>query len=217
MLNSLKNQPSEKLSTRDSGSRWACRGFSRIAHRAGLSVSELSAERIVETAIVRANWRKNCPVMPVMNTQGRNTQVSTRPMAISGAGDLGHGLVGGRARRQPLLDVVLGGLDHHDRVVDHDADGQHQPEQRERVEAEAHHGHGGERADDRHRHGDQRDQRRAPVLQEHEHHDRHQDHGVAERLEDLVDRFADVGRGVVEDAVLDPFRETARRVRPSSP
>ena len=34
----------------------------------------------------------------------------------------------------PALDV----LDHHDRVVDHDADGQHQAEQREVVEAEAH-------------------------------------------------------------------------------
>ncbi len=43
--------------------------------------------------------------------------------------DLGHGLVGGGARRHALLDVVLRGLDHHDGVVDHDADGQHQPEQ----------------------------------------------------------------------------------------
>ena len=40
---------------------------------AGLSVSELNAEMIVETAIVRANWRKNWPVMPEMNTQGTNT------------------------------------------------------------------------------------------------------------------------------------------------
>jgi hypothetical protein len=27
----------------------------------------LNAEITVETAIVRANWRKNCPVMPLMN------------------------------------------------------------------------------------------------------------------------------------------------------
>ena len=45
----------------------------------------MNAERIVETAIVRANWRKNRPVIPVMNTQGMNTEASTSPMAITGA------------------------------------------------------------------------------------------------------------------------------------
>jgi len=119
--------------------------------------------------------------------------------------DFGHRLVGRGPRSQAALDVMLGGLDDHDRVIDHDADGQDQAEERERIDGEAQGGHGGERADDRHRHGDQRDQRRTPVLQEHEDHDRHQDHGVQERLEDLVDRLADVGRGVVVDAVVDPL------------
>ena len=36
-----------------------------MAVSAGLSVSELNAEMIVETAIVTANCRKNCPVMPL--------------------------------------------------------------------------------------------------------------------------------------------------------
>ena len=40
---------------------------------------------IVEEAIVRANWRKNCPVMPLMNAQGMNTALRTRPTAITGA------------------------------------------------------------------------------------------------------------------------------------
>ena len=71
--------------TRESGSRCSWRSSSRMAHSAGLSVSELNAERMVETAIVKANWRKNRPGMPVMNTQGRNTQASTSPMAITGA------------------------------------------------------------------------------------------------------------------------------------
>ena len=55
------------------------------AHKAGLRVSELSAERIVEKAIVRANWRKNRPVIPVMKTHGGNTEASTSPMAMTGA------------------------------------------------------------------------------------------------------------------------------------
>ena len=54
------------------------------AASAGLSVSELNAEITVETAIVRANWRKNWPVMPLMKAQGTNTAQSTRPTAITG-------------------------------------------------------------------------------------------------------------------------------------
>jgi len=119
--------------------------------------------------------------------------------------DLVHGLARRVARPHPLLDVVLGGLDHHDGVVDHDADRQHQAEQGERVQAEPEGRHGGERADDRHRHGNQRDHRGAPVLQEDQHDNRHQGHRVAERLEDLVDRLGDVGGGVVVDAVVEPL------------
>ena len=71
-------------------------------------------------------------------------------------------------------------LDHDDRVVDDDADRQHQAEQRQVVQAESHAGHHGKRADDGHGHGDQRNDRRPPVLQEHEHDHGHQDHGVAQ-------------------------------------
>ena len=39
---------------------------------------------IVETAIVRANWRKNWPTIPVMKAQGTKTAVRTRPMATTG-------------------------------------------------------------------------------------------------------------------------------------
>ena len=40
-------------------------------------------------------------------------------------------------RRLPQLDVPLHVLHHHDRVVDDDADGQHQAEERQRVQREA--------------------------------------------------------------------------------
>src|SRR6516225_6574846 len=46
-----------------------CRRKSK-AERAGLKVSELNAEITVDTAMVRANCRKNWPVIPVMNAQG---------------------------------------------------------------------------------------------------------------------------------------------------
>ena len=103
---------------------------------------------IVETAIVTANWRKNWPVMPLMNAQGTNTAHSTRATAMIGPGHFVHRLAGGLARRKPVLQPALDVLHHHDGVVDHDADRQHQAEQRDVVQAEAEGGHDGERADD---------------------------------------------------------------------
>ena len=58
-------------------------GFSSSAANAGLSVSELNAEITVDTAIVRANWRKNGPVMPVMNAQ-EQTPRRNQATAITG-------------------------------------------------------------------------------------------------------------------------------------
>ena len=84
-MNSRKNQPNSKCRTTESGSRCSWRCFSKMAHRAGLKVSEFSVDRIVDTAIVKANCWKNRPVIPLMNTQGMNTLDSTRPMAMTGA------------------------------------------------------------------------------------------------------------------------------------
>ena len=60
------------------------RGRSKRAVRAGLKLSELNAEMNVETAIVRANCRKNCPVIPLMKAQGMNTALKTSPTAMTG-------------------------------------------------------------------------------------------------------------------------------------
>ena len=58
-------------------------GLNKSAQSAGLKVSETMSEMTVEVAMVTANWRKNWPRMPVKNTDGMNTAVSTRAMAIS--------------------------------------------------------------------------------------------------------------------------------------
>ena len=188
-----------------------------MAHRAGLSVSELNAERMVETAIVKANWRKNRPVMPVMNTQGMNTEASTSPMAITGAetSDMAwwaaaRGVIPCSmwcsvastttmassttmpiASTRPNSESVLrlNPITAMAAKVPMIATGT----------------------------AIKRNQRRTPVLQEHQHHHRHQQHGVAERVEHLVDRFADVGRGVVVDAVFDALGEIASSAPPSWP
>ena len=84
-LNSRKNQPSSRSSSQVE--RVAARP-ARLAAGwppgAGLSVSELIAEKTVETAIVTANWRKNWPVIPLMNAHGTNTAQSTSATAMTG-------------------------------------------------------------------------------------------------------------------------------------
>ena len=47
-------------------------------------VRALTAEMIVETAIVTANWRKNWPVIPPMKQHGTNTEQSASVMAMIG-------------------------------------------------------------------------------------------------------------------------------------
>jgi hypothetical protein len=62
--------------------------------------------------------------------------------------DLAHGLVRRLARGKPFLDVAFDVLDDHDRVIDDDADRQHEAEQGERIDREAERIHHGEGADD---------------------------------------------------------------------
>src|SRR5690349_18779128 len=81
LLNPLKNHPSNPSIIRWNKSFFALRGLRSSAARAGESVSELSAEIAVETAMVSANWRKNVPVMPAMNAVGINTEQSTSAIA----------------------------------------------------------------------------------------------------------------------------------------
>ena len=62
-----------------------------------------------------------------------------------------------------------------------------------------------------HRHRQQRDDRGAPGLQEHDHHQHHQHHRFEQGVDDGVDRLAhELGR-VVHDAVVDAFREVLRQ------
>ena len=100
-------------------------------------VKALMAEMIVETAMVTANWRKNWPVMPARKQHGMNTELSTSVMASIGPVISSMALMvavrGVQAGRDQSFDV----LQHDDGVVHHDADGQHQPEQRQVVQAEA--------------------------------------------------------------------------------
>ena len=106
--------------------------------------------------------------MPGMNAVGMNTADEHERDADDRSGDFLHRLEGGFLGRKPMLDVMLDRFDDDDGVVDDQADGEHEAEERERVDGEAEQREKHERADQRNRHGQQRDQRRAPALQEDE-------------------------------------------------
>ena len=118
---------------------------------------------------------------------------------------LAHGLFGGLCRCQVRfrLEDMLDRFDHDDRVVDHDADGEHQGQQRDCIGREAHGQHDGEGADQGNRHGDDRDDRGAEVAEKDEDDDADQDEGLEEGMDHRLDRRFDEHRGVVHDVVGD--------------
>ena len=123
------------------------------------------------------------------------------------AADLVHGLVRRLLGRHALGKVALDVLDHDDGVVDHDADRQHQTEQRQGVERNAGGRHDGERADQRHRDGEDGNDRGPPGLQEQDHHEHDQDQRLEQRLDHRIDRGLDELGRVVDDGIVDAARE----------
>ncbi len=86
----------------------------------------------------------------------------------------------------PSMEIAFHVLHHHDRIVHDDADREDEPEQRERVQREAERLEHRERADERHGNREQRNDRRAPRLEEEDHDHDHEDR----RLEDGLLNFA---------------------------
>ena len=82
--------------------------------------------------------------------------------------DFIHGALRRIDRRQALFHVLLDVLDDDDGIVDDEADGKDHGEECQCVDREVEHDERAERTDQGDRHGEQRDDRRAPVLQEDE-------------------------------------------------
>jgi hypothetical protein len=95
-----------------------------------------------------------------------------------------------------VLDLRLDRFHDDDRVVDDEADGEHEAEERQRVRRESHHREEHERADEGHRDGEDRDQRGTPVLEEHEHDEDHEPDRFEQRDDDLLRAFRDGDRRV---------------------
>ena len=108
-----------------------------------------------------------------------------------------------------LLDVAVDVLDHDDGVVDDEADGEHQRQQREQVDGVAERQQREHHADQRQRDGDDRDQRRAQIAEEQEDDDDDDQRRLEQRLLHLLDRGVDELGGVVGDGRFQPGGQLA--------
>ena len=104
-------------------------------------------------------------------------------------------------------------FDNDDGVIHHQTDGQHQTEQRQRIDRKAQYREQHKRADQRYRHRQQRNQGRTPALQEQEHHDDDQHQRLEQGMHDLVDAFGDGQRGVQGDDVIQVIGEAGLQFR----
>jgi hypothetical protein len=105
------------------------------------------------------------------------------------AGELFHCFESSVLWSQPLLNVPLHALHHHDGVVHYQTNRQYQTKERKRVDGKTEQGEEYERAHQRNRHGQKRDQRGTPALQEKIDHKDHQDEGDQKCLNDFLDAF----------------------------
>ena len=115
-------------------------------------------------------------------------------------------------RRKPVLDVMFDGFDDDDRIIDHETDGEHEAEERERVHREPEKREQRKRAEQRNGHGEQRDECRAPALQEDENHEDDEHQRLDERMLDLHHALRDGERGVQADDVFEVRREFLRQL-----
>src|ERR1700733_599149 len=105
------------------------------------------------------------------------------------AGELFHGFESSVLWSQPVLDVALHALDHHDGVIDDQTNRQHQAKERKRVDGKTKEGEEHERAHERNRHREKRDQRGTPALQEKIDNQEHQHESNQKRLNNFLDAF----------------------------
>ena len=118
--------------------------------------------------------------------------------------------------RHAFLDVAVDVFQHHDCVIHHQTDGQHESQQGQGIDGETEHEHQREGADQRHRYGHQRNEGGAQIAQEEENDRQHQQDGFADGGEHGLDRTVDEDRGVVGNIhahARRQFRADARQFR----
>ena len=158
-----------------------------------MSVTDTTPEIRIAVVIVTANSRNSRPRMPLMNRIGMNTAASDTVIVTIVKPISFEPLSAASSGASPVLHVPDDVLEHHDRVVDDEADREDERHHRQVVEAEAEHCHHGERAENRERQRERRNERRRAAVQEREddaddehERDEHRPLDVAERLADVA-------------------------------
>ena len=113
-----------------------------------------------------ASARKNVPVTPVIEINGRNTTIGVSVEPISGTVSSREGAVHRFQAAFAAVAVQHDVLNDHDGVVDHQSAGSRKAAERHHVEALAQHLHGDERHENRHGNHQAGHQRGANVAQE---------------------------------------------------
>ena len=102
-------------------------------------------------------------------------------------------------------------LDDHDRIVDDDADGEDETEQRYGIDGKAHRQQHRERPDQRHGNGDCRNEGGAPVLQEHVDNENDENECLQQGDQHLAHRSFHIDRRIVGDPCLDVLGKALRQ------
>ena len=93
-------------------------------------------------------------------------------------------------------------LHNNNSVVHHNADSQYQAEQRKVVDRKTKREHGAKRADERHGHSRQRNNRRAPGLEENNNDNDHKENCLQQRVDDGLNRVTYKDRRVINHRVV---------------
>jgi hypothetical protein len=112
-----------------------------------------------------------------------------------------------------FLEIAGNVLDHDDGVVDHEAGRNRQRHQGQIVEAEAEQIHRAQRADQRQRNRQARDQCGAGVAQEYENHQHHEDHGERQLEFDVLDGGANGDGAIGQDVEVDGCGQRGLQLR----
>jgi flagellar basal body rod protein FlgG len=107
-----------------------------LEHIMGDSVSATKPETTTAPASASANSANRRPVRPGVKASGAYTAARVSVMATT-AKPISLALDGGGEGLHAFFDVAVDVLQHHDGVVHHQADGQHQRQQGEGVDGEA--------------------------------------------------------------------------------
>ncbi len=139
----------------------------------GTTVTATSSDASSEMPTVHANGWKILPMMPLTRPSGTNTAtvVSVEDVIAEDTSAVALRIVSAAAFLA-ALEVSEDVLDDDDGVVDHAADRHREPAEGHHVERDAGAAERRERDQDRERDRDRGDQRRAPVAQEQQDHDR---------------------------------------------